>query len=295
MIKVYTDAGSNLFPSLLKEKNWDIKVMPMTLRIDDKDLLCYSDDIDVPAISHDFYEDLDSGKKKVTTSLVNPDTFLNAFEEDINAGNEIICFTMAKGISGTYQSACIAANEINEEHDKKVVYVVNSATASFGEGLQAVRALKLIEQGMSLEELGNNCQEFAFKVRSEFTVGDVSSLIHTGRVTKTLASIAKILNLKVMLYGSNESKIEFSGKVHGRKLAISTLAKTCLKHIVNPDDQTVYIAHCDAFEDASKLKEQLIAGGVKNVEIHWYDLITGTHVGKGTIALFYVGENRDMK
>jgi len=293
MIKVYTDAASNLFPSILKEKNLDITVVSMNLHIDDKDIRCYDDDINVEEVSHDFYNDLESRKKNISTSLINPDTFIKAFESDIKAGNEIICFTMAKGISGTYQAALIAADQINEEVGKKVIHVVNSATASFGEGLQAIRAYNLIKDGISFEELIDNCDNFSMKVRSEFTVGDVSYLIHSGRVTKTLARIAKLLNLKVMLYGSSESKIEFAGKVHGRKLAISTLAKTCNNHIIDKS-QTVYIAHCDALDDATKLKEHLIADGIKNVEIYYYDLITGSHVGKGTIALFYVGENRDL-
>ena len=72
MIKVYTDAASNLFPSILKEKNLDITVVNMTLRIDDSDLNCYDDLIDVKAISREFYEDLESGKKRISTSLINP-------------------------------------------------------------------------------------------------------------------------------------------------------------------------------------------------------------------------------
>lgn len=293
MIKVYTDAASNLFPSILKEKNLDITVVSMTLRIDDLDLNCYDDLIDVKDISREFYEDLESGKKKISTSLINPDKFIKAFEKDVKNGNQIICFTMASGISGTYQAASIAADEINEEYGKEMVHIINSATASFGEGMQAIRAYELIKEGIDFDTLVANCTEFALKVRSEFTVGDITHLVKTGRVTKTLATIAKFLNLKVMLYGSKESKIEFAGKVHGRKLAIAHLAKKCLKHIVDKN-QTVYITHCDALEDASKLKELLLKEGISNVEIYYYDLITGAHVGKGTIAIFYVGENRDL-
>ncbi len=293
MIKIYTDAASNLFPSILKEKSLDIKVISMNLHIDDKDIHCYDDDINVDEMSHEFYIDLENKNKKISTSLINPDTFMRAFKNDIEEGNNIICFTMASGISGTYQAATIAADEMNEEAGKKVIHVINSATASLGEGLQAIRAYNLAKDGMSFEALCEECDRFVLKVRSEFTVGDVSYLISSGRVSKTLARIAKLLNLKVMLYGSSESKIEFAGKVHGRKLAISTLAKTCSKHIVDKS-QTVYIAHCDALDDANKLKEHLEKEGINNVEIYYYDLITGSHVGRGTVALFYVGENRDL-
>ena len=75
-------------------------------------------------------------------------------------------------------------------------------------------------------------------------------------------------------------------------MSIKTLAKTCLDHIVDKN-QTIYITHCDAEEDAQKLKDLLVAGGCKNVELYYYDLITGSHVGPGTLAVFYVGENRN--
>ena len=96
-----------------------------------------------------------------------------------------------------------------------------------------------------------------------------------------------------MLKGSNKSKIEVAAKVSGRKMALRKLAETCIQKIKNPDKQTVYISHCDVYDDALTIKNYLVEHGVKNVEIYFYDLITGSHLGPDSLALFYVGDNRD--
>ena len=290
-IKIYADAGSNLFDSLLKEKNAQVTIIPMTLDIEGKIYKCYEDNIDVESFSKGFYEELRAGKN-VKTSLANPNIFLDAFKKDVDEGNKIICFTLASGISGTYQSACIAANQINDEKGEEVVHIIDAKTASLGEGAQALYAYELVQKGLLFDEIIKACEERVSKVRSEFTVDDIRYLKKTGRVSAVVAKIASLLNIKVLLKGNDEAKIVSFGKVHGRMMSIKTLAKTCLDHIVDIN-QTIYITHCDAEEDAQKLKDLLVAGGCKNVELYYYDLITGSHVGPGTLAVFYVGENRN--
>ena len=147
-IKIYADTGSNLYPSILKEKNLDIHVLKMPLEVGEETYMCYEDNADIEEMSSRFYQAVEEGKE-IKTSLINPDTFKNAFKEDIMQGNQIICFIMAKGISGTYQSACIAASEINEKQGEEVVKIIDTATAGLGEGLQAIHAYELVQEGKS--------------------------------------------------------------------------------------------------------------------------------------------------
>ncbi|NLB48915.1 MAG: DegV family protein [Erysipelotrichia bacterium] len=291
-IKIYTDAGSNLFPSVLKKINKEIKVVSMQLTIDEVAYRCYDDDIDPDQFSREFYQKM-RDNSNIYTSQVNPNDFIEAFKEDIAAGHQIICFTLAKGISGTYNSACLARDIINEEQGKEVVYVVDSATAGFGEGLQAIRAAELVKKGWDFEAIIKEAEEFKFKVRSEFTVGDIKYLIKKGRVSALVAKFINMINIRFLLKGSVKSTIEVSGKVFGRKTAIRRLADTVVEKIKNPDDQIVYISHCDVEEEAISLKNYLIEKGIKNIKIYYYDLITGAHIGPDSIAIFYVGENRD--
>ena len=226
-IKIYADAGSNLFPEIIKKKKLDIKIVDMKLYIKDKEYNCYDESFDTEKVSDLFYKEL-SGDNNIRTSLVNPNDYLEAFKDDIANGHQIICLTMAKGISGTYQSACIARDMINEEQGKEVVYVVDSMTAGFGEGLLAIRLDKGVKKGKTFEELIKDIEQFKYKVRSEFTVDDVNFLAKTGRINRVVAKIASALKIKVLLKGSNDSTIVSTAKVPGRKLSLKKLAKQCI-------------------------------------------------------------------
>ena len=293
-VKIYADAGSNLFPEIIKEKGLDITIVNMKLYIKDQEYNCYDKDFDTKTVSKLFYEEM-NGEDNIHTSLINPNDYLEAFKEDIELGNQIICLTMARGISGTYQSACIARDMINEEQGKEMVYILDSATAGFGEGIQAIRLAEQAREGKDFKTLIKEAEEFKFKVRSEFTVDDIAYLAKTGRVNKVVAKIANALRIKVLLKGSNESTIVSTSKVSGRKLSIKKLTKQCIDYIKNPEKQTVYITHCNCYEDALSMKEELIKNNIKNIEIYDYDLVTGSHLGPNALAIFYIGENREFK
>ena len=171
-IKIYADAGSNLFQSILDSKQADIHIIKMPLYVEDKTYICYDNNINVEEMSSQFYQDMIDGKN-VRTSLINPQTFLDEFKFETDKDNKVICFIMAKGISGTYQSACLAAQEINEEKGQEFVHVVDSATAGFGEGMQALHACELVKEGKGFEDIIQEAEEFRWKVRSEFTVDNI--------------------------------------------------------------------------------------------------------------------------
>ena len=290
-VKIYADAGSNLFPEIIRRKKLDITIVNMKLYIKDQEYNCYDKEFDTDKVSKIFYEELKENND-IHTSLINPYDYLEAFKEDIEKGNKIICLTMAKGISGTYQSACMARDMINEEKGQEMVYVIDSMTAGFGEGLLAIRAAELSKKGKSFEDIINDIENFKYKVRSEFTVDDVNYLAKTGRVSKVVAKIANALKIKVMLKGSNDSTIVSTGKVPGRKLSIKRLAKQCIEFIKNAKDQIVYITHCNCIRDAFELKRMLKEKQINNVEIYDYDLVTGSHLGPNALAIFYVSDSR---
>ncbi|MBE6134105.1 MAG: DegV family protein [Erysipelotrichaceae bacterium] len=294
-IKIYADAGSNLFPEIIEKRGLldYIKVVNMHLQVGDHEYNCYNDPINVDDFSKIFYSYLEDPKIDVHTSLVNPGDFLNAFKDDIDAGNQIICFTMAKGISGTYNSACVAANEVNESAGKTVVHVIDSATAGLGEGRQAIKAAELARDGMGFEEIVDFCRNYRWKVRSEFTVNSISFLAKTGRVKPWVARIADVLGIKAMLRGSYESNIELYEKVRGRKMALKSLADIVVRKIVDPDKQIIYLTHCNCIEDAETVKRLILEKINTTIEIYHYDFVTGSHVGPGTVAIFYEGNDRN--
>ena len=292
-ISIIADAVSNLFPNILKDKNLNVKVMNMHLTIGDREYNCYDDPINISEFSKTYFQMMDEGYKASTT-LVNSFDFSEIFKQEIAKGNKVLCFCMAKGISGTYNSACVAAQEINEGANEEMVHVIDTMTAGLGEGLQAIRADELVKQGLSFEQLVESCEKFKLTVRSDFTVGNIKYLISTGRASRLLAKFANIINLKVLLKHNDESKIAFAGSAIGRKNSIKKLAKMVIEKI-NPDiKQIVYITHCACPEAADVLKGYLTEANINNIEIYDYDLISGAHIGPESLAVFYIAKEDEM-
>ena len=149
--------------------------------------------------------------------------------------------------------------------------------------------------------MGESCETCAewlennkYNLNSYLTVGDLKYLKRGGRISATLAIAGTILNIKpiIMADGGDVAKLVFHSKERGRKRAIAALAEHFAENVVEPENQTVAICHCDCEEDAAALAEMVKERGAKEVIIEYYDLCTGAHVGPGTVALFFYGKNR---
>lgn len=291
-IKIITDASSNLFPEILKNKNLDIKILPMQLELKDKHYLCYDSQIDASKLSSEFYQEMMQGAKP-KTSLVSPGLMEDVISEEVKKGNKVIYVSLAKHISGNYQAANLVAEEINSEYGDEYVHVIDSLTASFGEAMVAIYAYELTKQNLDFKEICQKTEEYVLSVRSEFTVNSIKYLANTGRVSSFAAALASVLAIKPLLYGSPQGKIEVTSKVHGRMGALKTLANQVIENIKDQKGK-VYIAHADSLKDAEFVASKLKEAGIDDIEIYYYDLVTGAHVGPGTIACFYEGVNREF-
>ena len=292
-ISILTDAASNLFASFLKEKGSSIRVLPMPLRIDNQEYLCYDSSIDPESFSREFYAKMRGGAQ-VKTSLPSPGLLEEAVRNEIAKGNQVVFVSLSSLISGSCQSAKNIAETLNEEAGKTVMGVVDSKTAGFGEGMVALYVENLAKSGCSLEELLEKAEEYVLRVRSEFTVDSLKYLAANGRISKLNAAIGNVLMIKPLLYGSEEGRITVTQKVIGRKNAIKKLINQ-VEENASDRSSTVYITHCDALDEAMEMKKALEGKGFKDVQVYFYDLITGAHVGPGTLAVFYEGHNRAVK
>ena len=289
-IILVADAVSNLFKEIIDAKKLRVHVMNVRLRIDEKEYRVYDEIDNVNEFSKTYYEAMKDPKRKVQTTLVGTGEYYEFFKKEAIKGNKVICYTMAAGISGTYQSACIARDMINNESHEKMVEVIDCGTAGLGEGLQVIHAQELIDEGKPFEEIIKELEEFKHYVRSDFTVDNIKYLLRTGRVLKTLGRFVNFLNIKILLKRSDHSNIAFAGTANGKKKAIEKLAKTVLENYDDSKDQITYITHCDIIEEAEQLKTLLEEGGIKNIEIYDYDIISGAHIGPGSLAVFYIGK-----
>lgn len=287
---IITDSASNLNEELLEKYNIDM--VSFNYLIDDKIYPCFVKGMDYESVAKKYYQLIREGKF-IKTSLISPQDYIECFKKHLDKGEDILYISISAGLSGTYNSSCNARDMLLDEYKDRKIICLDSMSASFGEGINAINASKLRAEGKTLEETVKIISDNRLFVRNEFTVDNLIYLKRTGRISALVYSIGALLDIKPLLRASRDAKIESCGKVRGRKKALLTMLNTIKNNIVNPEEQTIYIAHCDCKDEVLKfatlLKENI---PVKDVYTEYYDLCTGSHVGPGTIAIFYEGKER---
>ncbi len=267
-----------------------IKVMPMAFELSGRSYMHYADTREMDI--HEFYQQLREGEKSVT-SLINTEAFLEFFEPILKEGNDILYIAFSSGLSGTYNSALLAREELKEKYKHSKIICIDSKAASAGEGLLVYTAVKKKEEGLSIDELSGWLQQNILKLCQWFTVDDLNHLKRGGRVSAISAGIGIALNVKPVLHVDNEGHLIPMEKVRGRKKSLYALLEHMADTFTPSEEQVVFIGHGDSLEDAEFLakliREQF---KVKDIVINPIGPVIGTHSGPGTIALFFFGTGR---
>ena len=240
----------------------------------------------------EFYDGLRSGDV-ATTSAVNPDGWASAMEPALQAGQDVLVLAFSSGLSTTYQSAVIAANELMEQYPGRKVYVVDTRCASLGQGLLVWYACRKRDEGMDLETLRDWVEENKLHLCHWFTVDDLMFLKRGGRVSATTALLGSMLQIKPVLHVDDEGHLINVSKARGRKASIEALLKKAAELGAGYDNETMFISHGNCLEDAQYLAEALkVKLGVKHVHINHVGAVIGSHAGPGVLALFFMGTHR---
>ena len=287
--KIYTDSTANL-PIDLIEK-YDLQVISLNYILDGQEYQSYKKGEETDLVP--FYNLL-RDKKKITTSCINEDGFINAFTSDLKNGYDILYIGFSSGLSATFNSSVNASKTLQETYPERKVLVVDSLCASLGLGLLVVDACKKMQQGLSLEELYSYVEDKKHKVAHLFTVDTLEYLYRGGRVSASKYYVTKLANIKPTMRVDENGKLVAYGKVMGRKKSISSLVAKVQETIVNPSEQTIFISHGDCIEDA-----QYLASLIKNeygvdARIGYVGPVIGAHSGPGTLAVFCFAENRKV-
>ncbi len=288
---IYADSSSNI-PDELRISR-DIRIVSYYCTVDGKELPCAEQGGNYSETAKEYYRKMRENAD-VKTSLIVESRFVEALTPALEQNQDVLLFTIASGISGTYQQALAAKKTLEKQFPKRKVYVLDSANASLGEGLLVLKAADLRDMGESAETCSEWVKRNAYKMNSYFTVEDLKYLRKGGRISRTLAIAGSLLNIKPLLRadGSTNAKISFFGKARGRKKSVSALVEAFDKHAVRPEGQTVGIAHADCEEEALELAATIKEHGARDVIVEYYDICSGTHVGPGTLALFFMGKDR---
>lgn len=285
---ITTDSTTDLPESYIQEANLPIMSLTYTL-----EGTTYRRGNDLPV--KEFYEKMRNGALP-TTSQVNPEEAKELFREVFKEHDaDILHIAFSSGLSGSYNSSRIAAEELAEEYPDRKIVVVDTLCASLGEGLFLHKALQNQKNGMSLEENAKWLEDNKLHLVHNFTVDDLFHLHRGGRVSKTAAILGTIINLKPVLHVDNEGHLVALSKVRGRKKSLTSLVDNMEKQLGSFRDKNdiIFISHGDCEEDAQYvadlIKQRL---GYDNFLINHIGPTIGTHSGPGTVALFYMGEYR---
>ncbi len=288
--EVYTDSGANIPEELVKANQ--IHIIPFRISIDGVEQSSVVEGVPFEVTAKKFYDEMRNGAD-VKTSLLSTETFIEALTPTLAAGKDALLITISSGISGTYAQAEEAGKILEQRYPKCKVYVIDGANASMGIGLFALRAAEMRDAGEDAKTCRDWIAKHLYQMNSYLTVGDLKYLKRTGRISTTLALAGTLLNIKPVLRadGGKNAKIVFYSKERGRRRAIQALAEAFRARAIDPQSQRIAIMHADSEEDANELAAML-RPLVKEIVIGYYDLCTGSHVGPGTVALFFMGKDR---
>ena len=250
-----------------------------------------NDDRNVDSLK-DMYGGLRAGEA-AKTSAVNPTRWGEVIEPALSAGQDVLVLAFSSGLSTTYQSAVIAAEELGEKYPERTIRVVDTLCASMGQGLLVWYACKKRDEGLSLEELYSWVMENRLHLCHWFTVDDLMYLKRGGRISAATALVGTMLQIKPLLHVDDEGHLISMSKARGRKAAIDALVRKAQELGAGYDNSTMFISHGDCREGAKDLAQQLKETcGVKEVVISYVGAVIGSHSGPGTVALFFLGKHR---
>lgn len=284
---IFTESTGDLTPALIEAA--DLRVLPMAFTLDGKEYRNYPDGREMS--SHDYYEKLRAGSL-CTTSQVTMLEFQQAFTPVLEAGQDILYLAFSSGLSGTYQSGCIAAEELKEKFPGRRIVCVDSLQASMGEGLFCYLVGKKRCQGADLDTAADYARQIAPQVCAWFTVDDLMFLKRGGRVSGAAAVAGTLLGIKPVLHVDEEGHLIPKEKVRGRRASLDALVKHFEATALDKTGGTVFISHGDCADDARYVIDKLRALGVKEIEMGDIGPVIGAHSGPGTVALFWLGSAR---
>ena len=280
-----TDSACDLKPEVLNE--WGVKFINLSFHFEGEEKEYSNDEMDIKT----FYDRMRKGET-AKTSAINPETFSHRFEELLSEGRDILYIGFSSGLSTTFNSARIAADELKAKYPERKIICVDSLCASAGQGMLVYLAAKKRDLGADLETVAEYIEGIKLNLCHWFTVDDLVYLKRGGRVSPTVAFVGGILGIKPILHVDNEGKLINVSKARGRKASLNALLDK-YGELAENRQGTVFISNADCHEDASYLKTQFKERYNAEIEIVT-DIgpVIGAHSGPGTMAVFFLGKER---
>lgn len=256
----------------------------------------YKDDLGESIPFDEFYRRMQEGAD-TKTSQINVEEFQEYFEPFLKEGKDILHVTLSSGISGVYNSAKVAAAELEERYPERTIQVIDSLAASSGYGLLMDGLADIRDEGKTLEEAVKWLDENKLKLHHWFFSTDLTFYIKGGRISKAAGTVGMVLNICPLLNVDKEGKLIPRQKIRTKKKVIQEIVNKMKEHALDGENYSgkCYISQSACFEDARKVADLVEEAFPKlsgKVVINNIGTTIGSHTGPGTVALFFWGDDR---
>lgn len=275
-VKIITDSCSDLPKEIID--SYDIEFLNIEVNINNK---VYYDRHDLQP--QDFYKLIEQGDEVPRTSRITPSRFQETYQKALKNYDHLLVIAFSSKLSGILESAVVAKKELNSDQ----ITIIDSKAASVGQGLIVYQAAKLLQAGKSVEATVKELMDSASKLEHIFAVGDIEMLKRGGRISKTKAVMANVLNIKPILHIQDGEILPYD-KIRGKKRMISYLLGELEKKADRPESQVIAVTYSENEEFALKLKKKIESKfKPQEVLISEIGAAVGSHAGPGTLALAF--------
>lgn len=283
---VLTDSTSDMNKTLREQ--YAVDYVPMNYVLDGKE---YPATLDWEAHSPKEYYDMIRGSKRVTTTQVPREVYVEKFAESLKAGKDVVYISCSSALSGSVNLATVVAKELAEEYPENKVYCVDSLISSLGQASLVIMAAKMRDEGKTAAETAEYLIANRLKVNQCGTVESLEYLRRAGRVKASKAFFGNLFGVKPLIISDKVGQNFAYKKAKGALNAKIGIADLLAEAVENPEEQILYISHADAEEDALNLKEIMLEKiPFAGVHIDYIRPIVGASVGPGTIIAFCYGK-----
>lgn len=240
----------------------------------------------------DFYNLMRNGAVASTSQVDLFDAEL-VFDKHLKNGKDILHISFSSGMSGSYDNLKIIANDLHQKYPDRKILIIDSLSGAGGEGLMVYYAFKKMQEGATINELANWCEDNKLNFRHYFIVEDLDHLKRGGRISKIEALLGKIMGIKPILDLSYSGKITPIQKAMGKNKAISTMIDHLKKKVILDKNDFILVSHGDCLKEAQSMGQKIkdVLGNIA-VKYSYVNYLVGSHAGPNALAIFFYGEKR---
>lgn len=283
---IFTDSSCDLNQDMINERS--IYSASLSFRFDGENKEYYNNEMPIGS----FYQKMREGGV-AKTAAANSESFATGFKKILSEGKDILYIGFSSGLSTTYNSARIAAEQLKDSYPERKILLVDTLAASAGIALLIDMVMAKKATGATIEEAAEYAESMKLRICHWFTVDDLVYLKRGGRISSTAAFFGNMIGIKPVLHVDNEGHLVNVDKVRGRRTSIMALANKYGQLCDDEGNKKVYISHADCLSEAEELGKIIQERyGAQTALITDVGPVIGAHAGPGTIALFFVGKER---